>query len=88
MCAYNRPPPAKTSKHGMRRQSEREMEDSRILEEALAALAVQHEARLSVLDLELKKDEDKVRGTFKAERVSHGTFGNRRRCHPFVAHFM
>jgi len=62
----------------MGRQSQREKEDSRILEEALAALAVQHEARLSALDVGLRKDEDKVRSTFERERVSIGICGKMR----------
>lgn len=53
-----------------RRQSERETVDARILEEALAGLALQHRAKLSVLDLELKEDENKVRSAFELERVS------------------
>lgn len=51
-------------------QSEREKVDSAILEEALAGLALQHRAKLSTLNLELKEDESKVRGTFERERVS------------------
>lgn len=51
-------------------QSEREKVDSRILDEALEDLALQHRAKLSALDLELKEDENKVRGGFERERVS------------------
>lgn len=54
----------------MRHQSEREKVDSRILEEALTDLALQHRAKLSALDLELREDENKVRGAFERERVS------------------
>lgn len=46
--------------------------DSRILEDALAALAVRHNERLSALELKLKADENKVEGAFERERVSDG----------------
>lgn len=63
----NEPPPYVQC---MCHQNEREKVDSRILEEALAGLALQHRAKLSALDLELKEDENKVRGAFERERVS------------------
>lgn len=52
------------------RQSEREKTDSKILEEALAALAIQHREKMAVLESELKEDQNKVRGAFERERVS------------------
>lgn len=54
----------------MRHQSEREKVDSRILEDALADLAVQHRVKQSALDSELQQDENKVRSAFERERVS------------------
>lgn len=53
----------------MRRQSEREKVDSRILEEELAALAIQHREKLASLEQELKEDEQKVSRSFERERV-------------------
>lgn len=43
--------------------------DSRILEEELAALAIQHREKLTSLEKELKEDEQKVRRSFERERV-------------------
>lgn len=54
----------------VRHQSEREKVDSRILEDALAELAVQHCAKQSALNSELQEDENKVRSAFERERVS------------------
>ncbi|CAM9641377.1 unnamed protein product, partial [Hapterophycus canaliculatus] len=50
-------------------RSEREKVDSRILEDALAALGGRHNERLSVLELQLKADENKVKGAFERERA-------------------
>ncbi|CAN0026589.1 unnamed protein product [Scytosiphon promiscuus] len=50
-------------------RSEREKVDSRILEDALAALATRHNERLSTLELQLKADENKVKGAFDKERA-------------------
>lgn len=53
--------------------------DARILEDALVALALQHQDKLLALETELKKDENKVRGAFEQERVS-GWKGSDLRC--------
>ncbi|CAM9499042.1 unnamed protein product [Ectocarpus fasciculatus] len=50
-------------------RSEREKVDSRILEEELAALAIQHRGKLASLEKELKEDEQKVRRSFERERA-------------------
>lgn len=53
----------------VKRQEEREKEDSRILEKALAHLAVEHRERLSDLEGKLKGDEKKKKDAFEQERV-------------------
>ncbi|CAM9181986.1 unnamed protein product [Ectocarpus sp. 6 AP-2014] len=50
-------------------RSEREKVDSRILEEELAALAIQHREKLASLEQELKEDEQKVSRSFERERA-------------------
>ncbi|CAB1109451.1 unnamed protein product [Ectocarpus sp. CCAP 1310/34] len=50
-------------------RSEREKVDSRILEEELAALAIQHREKLTSLEQELKEDEQKVSRSFERERA-------------------
>eukprot|EP00752_Nemacystus_decipiens_P016245 g14525.t1 len=51
-------------------RSEREMVDSRILQEALADLALHHRAKQSALNSELKEGESRVRNAFERERAT------------------
>lgn len=53
----------------VKHQEERDKEDSRILEKALAGLAVDHRDKLSGLERQLKGDEKKKRDAFEQERV-------------------
>lgn len=50
-------------------KEERDKEDSRIMDEALADLAVKHRQRLSDLERDLKQDAKNKRAAFGQERV-------------------